>query len=246
MNPRQHLGGGLIELRQHRDDVLIAGLAELGVATPAIGVGGFATAEVLLDEGSARWLKRWGADRAEPGRSRARASPRRRRRSLSLRRPDPVCPVPDHRHSSHRSRPRRTAARDWAGRWRCGSSAARTTPFDSCRGRACGAARPPRSPASTRSLQRSPGTTGRTASCSVRRSSRRSARPAGHSRRIRRPPASTAGNRRSCHRSGHSGTLPAISAERDTRGTAPRQRSRPGTRPRCLEIATNSIAGLPR
>ena len=44
MNPRQHLGGGLIELRQHRDDVVIAGLAELGIAAPAIGVGGFATA----------------------------------------------------------------------------------------------------------------------------------------------------------------------------------------------------------
>jgi hypothetical protein len=32
MNARQHLGRGLIELRQHRDDVPIAGLAEPSIA----------------------------------------------------------------------------------------------------------------------------------------------------------------------------------------------------------------------
>ena len=51
MNARQHLGRGLIELRQHRDDVAIAGLAELGIAAPAVGVNGFAIAEVVADEG---------------------------------------------------------------------------------------------------------------------------------------------------------------------------------------------------
>lgn len=30
-NPRQHLSGGPIELRDERDDVLIAGFAELGI-----------------------------------------------------------------------------------------------------------------------------------------------------------------------------------------------------------------------
>src|SRR5512132_1176408 len=52
MNPRQHPGSGLIELGRHPDDVPIAGLAEYAIATPAIGVGGFATAEVFFDEGS--------------------------------------------------------------------------------------------------------------------------------------------------------------------------------------------------
>ena len=52
MNPRQRLGRGLIELRHHRDDVAIAGLAELGIAAPAVGVSGFAIAEVVVDEGS--------------------------------------------------------------------------------------------------------------------------------------------------------------------------------------------------
>ena len=51
MNARQHLGRGLIELRQHRDDVAIAGLAEPGIAAPAVGVSGFAIAEVVVDEG---------------------------------------------------------------------------------------------------------------------------------------------------------------------------------------------------
>ena len=54
MNPRQHFGGGLIEARQHRDDVLIAFVAELGVAAPAIGVGNLATVEVALDEADQR------------------------------------------------------------------------------------------------------------------------------------------------------------------------------------------------
>ena len=40
-----HLGRGLIELGQHRDDVAIAGLAELGIAAPAVGVSGFAIAD---------------------------------------------------------------------------------------------------------------------------------------------------------------------------------------------------------
>src|SRR5512135_1277621 len=40
MNARQHLGDGLIELRQHRDDVAITGLAEPGIAAPAVGVSG--------------------------------------------------------------------------------------------------------------------------------------------------------------------------------------------------------------
>src|SRR5512132_1295087 len=52
MNPRQHPGSGLIELGRHPDDVPIAGLAEYAIAPPAIGVGGFATAEVFFDEGS--------------------------------------------------------------------------------------------------------------------------------------------------------------------------------------------------
>ena len=51
MNARQHLGRGLIELRQHRDDVAIAGLAEPSIAAPAVGVSGFAMAEVVVDEG---------------------------------------------------------------------------------------------------------------------------------------------------------------------------------------------------
>jgi len=51
MNAGQHLGRGLIELGQHRDDVAIAGLAELGIAAPAVGVSGFAIAEVAADEG---------------------------------------------------------------------------------------------------------------------------------------------------------------------------------------------------
>ena len=36
MNPRQHLCCGPIELGQHRDDVPIAGLAELRIAAPAV------------------------------------------------------------------------------------------------------------------------------------------------------------------------------------------------------------------
>jgi hypothetical protein len=33
------------------DDVAIAGVAELGIAAPAVGVSGFAIAEVVVDEG---------------------------------------------------------------------------------------------------------------------------------------------------------------------------------------------------
>src|SRR5512132_151011 len=51
MNAGQYLGRGLIELGQHRDDVAIAGVAELGIAAPAVGVSGFAIAEVVVDEG---------------------------------------------------------------------------------------------------------------------------------------------------------------------------------------------------
>src|SRR5574338_851143 len=51
MNAGQHLGRGLIKLGQHRDDVTIAGLAKPGIAAPAVGVSGFAIAEVVVDEG---------------------------------------------------------------------------------------------------------------------------------------------------------------------------------------------------
>src|SRR5512132_4419743 len=51
MNAGQYLDRGLIELGQHRDDVAIAGVAELGIAAPAVGVSGFAIAEVVVDEG---------------------------------------------------------------------------------------------------------------------------------------------------------------------------------------------------
>src|SRR5512132_582525 len=122
MNAGQYLGRGVIELGQHRDDVAIAGVAELGIAAPAVGVSGFAIAEVVVDEGGeGHRPKQWRLHQGEPGRSSCRVSPPRRRRWLYPRRPDPVCRVPDRRHSSRRSRPRRTGAPDWAEPWRCGS-----------------------------------------------------------------------------------------------------------------------------
>ncbi len=50
MNPRQHLRGRLVELRDHRYDVLITRVAKAGIAVPTIGMRGFAWTEVGLDE----------------------------------------------------------------------------------------------------------------------------------------------------------------------------------------------------
>src|SRR5512147_108276 len=72
MNAGQYLGRGLIELGQHRDDVAIAGLAELGIAAPAVGVSGFAIAEVVVNEGG----EDIGRNIGDPRRTRPQLLPR--------------------------------------------------------------------------------------------------------------------------------------------------------------------------